>query len=238
MTDRDQFAEKQSQKQKRSSRGENEFKKKRTASRGVSLTEKELRELQDFERKRSTTGAVFRENSRTRNIIRDMKSDDARKDRENVGNKENVNFQNMEDCPSQDLTACKSQLSSMIDHSYHLKTMTKDDRTVHTPQPEKAKEGDQISKLQLEIEALKQEKVEREREFLRTKSEMDSIKGTLKLNQEFLINLKKDMSQYQNSAATSVMSMASSNKLNFLGSLNTYSNPEKSSEVRRKIVYN
>ena len=59
----------------------------------------------------------------------------------------------------------------------------------------------ELKLLKKEIEKLRKEKVNREREFHKTNKEMKEIKQNLKMNQDFLLSLKNDMVQ-AHSAAT------------------------------------
>lgn len=53
--------------------------------------------------------------------------------------------------------------------------------------------GEHVEKLRAEIEKLKTEKLDRERQFQQAKEEMSLIKSSLKENRQFLSVLKKDM---------------------------------------------
>lgn len=57
--------------------------------------------------------------------------------------------------------------------------------------------GEDVGSLKREIEMLRQEKQMREKEFFKTNQEMKQIKDSLRVNQDFLLALKKDMATVQ-----------------------------------------
>lgn len=86
----------------------------------------------------------------------------------------------------------KSKCSSITDHSFQLKTKQKEDLSVHH-----AKANHTILKLQKEIEELKKEKKQREKEFRRSRCEIDGVKGNLRENMERLKELREGI-KYEN----------------------------------------